>query len=122
MPVGRDAYLASRSDSIYYVKGVTMKRFLTYAFCALFLLSSGGGAWAVEKKSKDNKPPSKSEEKKKPEKKPDKEPAKEPPKEPTKKPEKKKKYDDFVDKNKNGIDDRRENLKKKPSAKKKDDS
>lgn len=98
-----------------------MKRFLTFAFCALFLLSSGGSAWAVDKKSKDNEPPSKSEEKKKPEKKPEKEPAKKPPDEPTNKPEKKK-YDNFVDKNKNGIDDRRENLKRKPSAKKRDDS
>lgn len=101
-----------------------MKRLLTYAFCTLFLLSSGGSAWAVEKKSKDDKPASKTEEKKKPEKKsdnePEEKPAKKAPQKPPKKPAKKKKYDDFVDKNKNGIDDRRENLKKKPSSKKED--
>jgi len=94
-----------------------MKRILTYLVCTLFLLASGGSAFAVEKKSKDTKPAPKTEEKKKPEKKPE----TEKPEKPTKKPEPKKKYDDFVDKNKNGIDDRRENLKKKPEDKKQDD-
>lgn len=94
-----------------------MKRAILFLILGLFLVSAGGNAWSVEKKSKDKKPASKTEEKKKPEKKPE---AKKP-QAPPKKKKPKKKYDDFVDKNKNGIDDRRENLKKKPEDKKKDD-
>ncbi|MCP4684301.1 MAG: hypothetical protein GY867_02535 [bacterium] len=98
-----------------------MKRILTFIFCAAFLVSGGGSAWAVEKKSKE-KPKTETEEKKEPAKKEaPKKPAAKKPSPPKKKPETKKKYDDFVDKNKNGIDDRRENLKKKPTEKKKTD-
>ena len=93
-----------------------MKRVFTLLICTLFLLSCGGSSWAVEKKSKDEKPASKTEQKK-----PEAKPADKKPAPPQAKQEPKKKYDDFVDKNKNGIDDRRENLKKKPSDTKKPD-
>lgn len=82
-----------------------MKRFITYLVCSLFLVSLSGNVTAVEKK--DKKPVKKQVVLKK--------------KTPTKKGKKfvqrAKKYDSFIDKNKNGIDDRKENLKQKPAAK-----
>ena len=85
-----------------------MKKILTYLICLAFALSLSGPVLAVDKKEK--KPKTKTEEKKKPE------------SSDKKKPEaKKKKYDDFIDKNKNGVDDRRENVKKKPASSKKDE-
>ncbi|MBD3257455.1 hypothetical protein GF377_03400 [candidate division GN15 bacterium] len=93
-----------------------MKRLLTILLtvvtCTAFVLGSAGNVVAVEKK---DKPKSESSEK-------DKKPADSKSKKDKKKPEKK--YDDFIDKNKNGVDDRRENLKKKdgkkPSSEKKE--
>jgi hypothetical protein len=69
----------------------------------------------VEKKDKKGKPQTSQQAKKKPTKATPKKPPKQPP--PAKKPPAKK-YDDFIDKNKNGIDDRRENLIKKSPPKK----
>ena len=88
-----------------------MKRLIIYIVCVAFCMSLAGPAYSVEKKKKDK--PKTEQKSKQPAKKPTPPPAKKP--EPPKKP----KYDDFVDKNKNGIDDRKENLKKKPSKSKK---
>jgi hypothetical protein len=81
-----------------------MKRILAYSFCVL-LLAGGGGLLAVDKKKKTDTakvvaPPTDSA------------------KVDTAKPPKK--YDDFIDTNGNGIDDRKENLKKKPAPEPKD--
>ncbi len=88
-----------------------MKKYLAFIVCAIFLISSSGPLWAVEKKDKK-----KTEEK---EQLKDKEPAK---KKVTEKEVQKKdapkKYDTFIDANNNGIDDRKENLKKKTTEKK----
>ncbi len=91
-----------------------MKRIITYLLCGAFLFSVTPNVRAVEKKEK--KPVKKQIVVKK--------------KTATTKsikivPKGKKKatilkgkkYDNFIDKNKNGIDDRRERLKKKPAAK-----
>jgi len=91
-----------------------MKRLITYLVCSVFLISVSGNVAAVEKKEKK---PTKTQVVKKE-------------KALTKKgttivPKgekgivvtKKKKYDSFIDKNKNGIDDRQERLKKKTEAK-----
>jgi hypothetical protein len=91
-----------------------MKRFIAYLVCSLFLISVSGNVAAVEKK----------------EKKPAKTQVVQKKKVPTTKgtkivpkgkkgtvATKRKKYDSFIDKNKNGIDDRQERLKKKSEAK-----
>ena len=96
-----------------------MKRILTYLIAALFLTVSAGTIQAVEKKDKQEskkievkktdskkKPPKKTSEKKKPI------------KSSNQKKLKNKKYDNFVDKNNNGIDDRKEKLKKVDKEKK----
>jgi len=85
-----------------------LTRVVTFLVCGIFVLAAVSGVSAVEKKEKKSKdqkeqPQTPSTDKKPPE-------AKEP---------EKKKYDDFVDKNKNGIDDRRENIKEKPAKDKK---
>jgi hypothetical protein len=79
---------------------------LTYLVMALLVLSLGATLPAVEKTPK--KTPTR-EQPKPPAEKP-KDPPKVKPKEPTPAP---KKFDDFVDKNKNGVDDRKENLPQK---------
>ena len=85
-----------------------MRKWITYIICTLFLFSISGSALAVEKKTKDKEATTQK---------------KETPKETevkktnptmtatTTKVDNKKKYDNFIDKNKNGIDDRREDLK-----------
>ena len=91
-----------------------MKRLMAYLLCGFFLISVTGNVAAVEKK----------------EKKPAKTQVVQKKKVPTKKSAKfipkgkkgtigakKKKYDNFIDKNKNGIDDRQERLMKKVKAK-----
>ena len=88
-----------------------MRKVLIYALCMAFVVSMNVGLQAVEKKQKETV--SKVE-------KPKEQPPKTPPKVAAKQPvvsgetktQVKKKYDDFIDNNKNGIDDRRENLKK----------
>ena len=85
-----------------------MKRYITYIFCALFLFSLSGTAFAVEKKVK------KADVKKTAVKK---ETPKKNLKDTKTKQTAKKKYDNFIDKNNNGIDDRKENLKKKTTKK-----
>lgn len=76
-----------------------MKRILAYSLC-VFLLAGGSGLLAVDKKKKTDSAkvvalPADSV------------------KADTAKPPKK--YDNFIDTNGNGIDDRKENLKKKPA-------
>jgi hypothetical protein len=83
-----------------------LTRVVTFLVGVAFVLVATAGVSAVEKKEKKSKdqkeqPQAPSTDKKSPE-------AKEP---------EKKKYDDFVDKNKNGIDDRKENIKEKPAKK-----
>jgi len=82
-----------------------MKRLMAYLLCGLFLISVTGNVVAVEKKEK--KPVKTQVVQKK----------KVPTKKSTKIVPKRKKYDSFIDKNKNGIDDRQERLKKKTEAK-----
>ncbi|MFH1373190.1 MAG: hypothetical protein ABII79_05280 [bacterium] len=91
-----------------------MKKLLVYLVCGVFLVSVGPTGMAVEKK--DKKTVKKQVVTKK-------EPVtvksvKVPPKGEKKSATLKgKKFDSFIDKNKNGIDDRRESLKAKPTAK-----
>ncbi len=82
-----------------------MKRLMVYLLCGFFLISVTGNVAAVEKKEKK---PAKTQVVQK---------KKVPTKKSTKFVLKRKKYDNFIDKNKNGIDDRRERLKKKAKAK-----
>jgi hypothetical protein len=83
-----------------------MKRALTYLFTALFVLSLAATVPAVEKTPK--KPPATEQPK------PASQKAKDTPKvKPKEQPPAPKKFDDFIDKNKNGVDDRKENLPKK---------
>lgn len=82
-----------------------MKRLITYLVCSVFLISVSGNVAAVEKKEK--KPVKTQVVQKK----------KVLTKKGTKFVPKRKKYDSFIDKNKNGIDDRQERLKKKTEAK-----
>ncbi len=88
-----------------------MKRLIIYLVCSAFLISLGGNVMAVEKK--DKKPVKKEVVLK------NKKSTKKIPLSTTKSKKQvpKKKYDSFIDKNKNGIDDRKENLKQKPAAK-----
>lgn len=83
-----------------------MKNVLTYIITAAFVLSLSSVVPAVEKTPKN--PPPKEPPKTAPQKPKDtpKVKAKEQPPAP-------KKFDDFIDKNKNGVDDRKENLPKK---------
>ncbi|MBU8934460.1 MAG: hypothetical protein KOO62_10690 [candidate division Zixibacteria bacterium] len=86
-----------------------MKRILTYILVVCFAaVSVGGNSWAVKKKTNKKKVTVVK---------------KAPVKKPIVKSVKgtkgaKKKYDTFIDKNKNGIDDRRENLKSTKGKKK----
>ena len=90
-----------------------MKRLMAYLLCGFFLISVTGNVAAVEKKEK--KPAKKQVVQKKT---PIKKSTKFVPKGEKKTiVTKKKKYDSFIDKNKNGIDDRQERLKKKTEAK-----
>lgn len=84
-----------------------MKRYIPYVVAVGLALSCIGSGWAVEKKEKE-KP-------KQEQVKPKEAPKPAPPVDDKKaeKPKPPKKYDDFVDKNNNGVDDRKENLKKK---------
>ncbi|RKX25789.1 MAG: hypothetical protein DRP45_05135 [Candidatus Zixiibacteriota bacterium] len=84
---------------------------IIYLICVLFSFVACGGVQAVEKKKKDSTKTTKTIKKK---------PTKPAPSTPKKTPSKKK-YDTFIDKNKNGIDDRQEKFikKKKSSTKKK---
>lgn len=84
-----------------------MKRTIIYLVAGLFLLALSSDVNAVEKKDKKKEQPVVNEKNQKPSR--DSSQQKTPAVE-------KKKYDDFVDKNKNGIDDRKENLKEKPEA------
>jgi hypothetical protein len=83
-----------------------MKRFITYIVCSAFLISLSGNVAAVEKKEKKQVKKQVVQKKKAPAK-----------KSTRIVPRGKRKYDTFVDRNKNGIDDRKENLKQKPAAK-----
>lgn len=88
-----------------------MKRYLTYLVCSIFLICLGGNLSAVEKKDKRSVKKEIVQKKKII------------PKKGAlrlkagKKRILRKRYDTFIDRNKNGIDDRRENLKVKPPAK-----
>lgn len=82
-----------------------MKRLMAYLLCGFFLISVTGNVAAVEKKEKK---PAKTQVVQK---------KKVPTKKSTKFVPRKKKYDNFIDKNKNGIDDRQERLMKKAKAK-----
>ena len=82
-----------------------MRRWLVIVVSAVLMASVSGGVQAVEKK-KNPSDTSSVTDKKQPAKRPDS--AQQQPKA-----EPQKKYDNFVDENGNGIDDRRENLKKK---------
>jgi hypothetical protein len=91
-----------------------MKRLMVYLLCGFFLISVTGNVAAVEKKEKKPAKTQVTQKKKAPIKKSTKFVPK------GKKRTivaKKKKYDSFIDKNKNGIDDRQERLKKKTEAK-----
>ena len=100
-----------------------MKTIAPYLLAAALLITGVSSVCAVEKKQKENPPakPTQTAAKDSTAK-----PAKAPEKKSDAKPDQKsapkqgegnaktgKKYDDFVDKNNNGVDDRRENLKKK---------
>jgi hypothetical protein len=85
-----------------------MRRLLTYLVCAVFLFSLGGQVHAVEKQKKS---------KTKVVKKKEASAAKKKAKPTGRRKAHAKKFDRFVDRNNNGIDDRRENLKQKPAAK-----
>jgi hypothetical protein len=87
-----------------------MKKFITYFVCGLFLISLGGNLSAVEKQDKKS---AKQEVVAKKQKTPQKGALQLR----NTKPTVQKRYDTFIDQNKNGIDDRRENLKAKPPAK-----
>lgn len=92
-----------------------MRKLLTYIFCGLFLFSISGNALAVEKKNKDKKTTTQKKETQK-----ETEVKKTDSKKTstvTGKNDSQKKYDIFVDENKNGIDDRRENLKSTSASK-----
>ncbi|HUV30242.1 MAG TPA: hypothetical protein VMY05_04005 [Acidobacteriota bacterium] len=97
-----------------------MKRLLTYLLCAAFLFSLSGVASAVEKKKKEDTPKAKVQKRDTSSKTVTKTTAKKTILVPKRPAATKKKYDNFVDRNKNGVDDRRENLKqkvqKKPAA------
>jgi hypothetical protein len=88
-----------------------MKKLLTGLMCGIFLISLGGNLAAVEKK--DKKSPQKEVVQNK----------QTTPQKSTLRPKSagkqtpQKRYDTFIDQNKNGIDDRQENLKAKPVAK-----
>jgi len=86
-----------------------MRRFFTWVVCVLMLAAFNGSAFAVEKKTKD-KAAKQTVQKKTTAKTKGKTAGRT-------KASTSKKYDNFIDKNKNGIDDRRENLKKKTTAK-----
>lgn len=88
-----------------------MKRILPYMLALTLLVSGASAVLAVEKKQKETPPAKKTEQ-----------PAKKQTAKPVDpkakqvkpvKPAEPKKYDNFVDQNNNGVDDRRENLKKK---------
>ncbi len=96
-----------------------MKKLMPYMLSLTLLVTGVSAAFAVEKKQKSTPPPKRTEQA-----------AKDSSTKPTKPADKKsdpkatpqakddkgkteKKYDNFVDKNNNGVDDRRENLKKK---------
>ncbi len=87
-----------------------MKKLLTYLVCSIFLTSLAGNLSAVEKQDKKT-----AKEEVVPEK--QKTPQKGASQVSNKKPAVQKRYDTFIDQNKNGIDDRQENLKAKPPAK-----
>jgi hypothetical protein len=88
-----------------------MKRFITYLICCLFLFSLSGNLAAVEKKEKKSVKKQVVQKKKPIPKKGALKLRK------SRKLPARKKYDTFIDRNKNGIDDRRESLKVKPPAK-----
>jgi hypothetical protein len=79
-----------------------MMRILACILCAALLLAASTDALAVDKKKKS--PPAQTEERKK---------AAPKKKEPSRQQSTDRKYDNFVDRNQNGIDDRKENLKTK---------
>lgn len=85
-----------------------MKRILPYMLALTLLVSGVSAVLAVEKKQKETPPAKKTEQ---PAKKETAKPVD--PKAKQVKPAEPKKYDNFVDQNNNGVDDRRENLKKK---------
>lgn len=93
-----------------------MRRFITLAVAAVFLLSTAGPTMAVEKKDKKTKQTAKVVKKTVPKKTAVKSTT--PPKalQPKLRPTVKK-FDNFIDKNKNGIDDRCEKLMKKAPKK-----
>jgi hypothetical protein len=89
-----------------------MKRFLPYMLAATLLVSGVSSGLAVEKKQKQTPPVKPTEQPAKPGTAKPADP-KGAPKKTVKAAEPEKKYDNFVDQNNNGVDDRRENLKKK---------
>ena len=76
-------------------------------FCAAFLLAIAGDVLAVDKKKKDT--PVKTEKQERPAQKKQKA---------SREQSSERKYDNFIDRNQNGIDDRKENLKTKDAPKK----
>jgi hypothetical protein len=92
-----------------------MKRTIIYLIAALFLFSATGPVFAVDKKEKDKSKTQETDRKQSPRKDTS---------DRSSKAQQSKKYDDFIDNNHNGIDDRRENLKKKqaPAPEKSPDS
>jgi hypothetical protein len=87
-----------------------MKRIMSCLITFIIVLSLWGNASAIEKKQKSSTPPTKTTTTKNPT--PQKTTQKTEQKTPAPSTAKPKKYDDFIDKNKNGIDDRKETQQK----------
>ena len=88
-----------------------MKRLLIYLLCSLFLVTAMSPAYAVDKKKTDKSKTNQVDKDKS---------SQNDSSSINSKPQKK--YDDFIDKNQNGVDDRRENLVPKTDEPKSDKS
>ena len=87
-----------------------MKRLMIYLLCSLFLVAAMSPAYAVDKKKTDkNKSTQVTKDKSQND-------------SSSSNSQSQKKYDDFIDKNQNGVDDRRENLVPKTEEPKSDNS
>lgn len=93
-----------------------MKKSAIYILAGLFLMSLVAGATSVDVATKQNSPSTIVKKKDKTQEDTTKETPKSPDPAPKTQPQQKK-YDDFQDKNNNGIDDRKENLKTKDTDK-----
>ena len=96
-----------------------MRRMFRILLCGVFLFSATGNVYGVEKKSKEKKKTVKVEKKKVALKKPVAKKSTKAGKSKASQKKLSKKYNKFIDKNKNGIDDRKENLKAKKTVSKK---